>query len=270
MMKTTTITMAILVGLNSNVFAFNGGNESRAQRILEGALSGALEREMAHQMGDLKSQFSNNWGNTVKAANGTYTEKYKIYGPRNPITGKRTWTWGYRPAVKYTQKNHGEWTRGWVRLENARDELDVKFRNFRKTPGKKEIRFQVMARGLFRGQAEFRSYSHGVKLASVTAKGRARCTIYLNVRVYIYNNGTRMGWEVENADIKYSDVVMDRVGHAGGTTARLLGDAFTGAVKQWIPENERDAIAKAKLAVSNSIKGNQRIKSDLAKVISMF
>ena len=28
------------------------------------------------------------------------TEKYKIYGPRNPITGKRTWTWGYRPRYR--------------------------------------------------------------------------------------------------------------------------------------------------------------------------
>ena len=28
------------------------------------------------------------------------TEKYKIYGPRNPFTGKRTWTYGYRPKFK--------------------------------------------------------------------------------------------------------------------------------------------------------------------------
>ncbi len=269
-MKTTMLTMTMLIGLAGQAFAGTGNNESRAQRVLEGAFSGAVERELIQNLGNLKSEFSNNWGNTIKTPNGTTTEKYKIYGPRNPLTGKRTWTWGYRPAVKYAQKNHGQWTKGWVRLENARDEFDIKFRNFRKTSGKKEIRFQIFARGMFRGQAEYRSYSHGAKLVSVTANGRARCNIYLNMRVYIYNNGTRIGWEVESADIKYSDVVLDKIGKAGGTTARLLGDAFTGAVKQWFPQKERDAIAKAKQAVSKSIKGNQRIKSDLAKIMKMF
>lgn len=28
------------------------------------------------------------------------TERYKIYGPVNPFTGKRTWTYGYRPKFK--------------------------------------------------------------------------------------------------------------------------------------------------------------------------
>lgn len=28
------------------------------------------------------------------------TERYKIYGPRNPFTGKRTWTYGYRPKFE--------------------------------------------------------------------------------------------------------------------------------------------------------------------------
>ena len=28
------------------------------------------------------------------------TERYKIYGPVNPLTGKRTWTWGWRPRMK--------------------------------------------------------------------------------------------------------------------------------------------------------------------------
>lgn len=268
-MKTTALTLFLILG-TSSVFAAPPVNDSRASRTLQGAMSGAVERELAQQLRDLKSDFSSNWNKTVKVAVGTTTERYKIYGPRNPFTGKRTWTWGYRPAVKYADKPHGEWSRGWVRLENVRDEFDVKFRDFRKTSGKKEIRFQIFARAMFRGQAEFRSYSHGRRLASVTANGRARCNIYLNMRVYIYDNGKRMGWEVESADIKYSDVVMDRVGHAGGMTARLLGDAFTGAVKQWFPQKERDAIQKAKTAISNAIKGNQRIKSDLAKVISML
>ena len=79
----------------------------------------------------------------VKAAAGTTTEKYKIYGPRNPFTGGRTWIWGYRPAIRYEEKNHGEWSRVWVRMENAADELDVKIRSFRKTAGKPELRFQI-------------------------------------------------------------------------------------------------------------------------------
>ncbi|MEW4530125.1 hypothetical protein [Maioricimonas sp. JC845] len=35
---------------------------------------------------------------TVRVPDGT--ERYKIYGPRNPFTGKRTWTYGYRPKFK--------------------------------------------------------------------------------------------------------------------------------------------------------------------------
>lgn len=32
------------------------------------------------------------------------TERYKIYGPRNPFTGKRAWAWGYRPKMVLVKK----------------------------------------------------------------------------------------------------------------------------------------------------------------------
>lgn len=252
---TTTVILSILF-TNSTLLAQN------PQWAIEGALSGITERAMLRELSNLgRVQSSNNWGNQIKMVTGTKTERYKIKGPFG------SWTWGYRPAKVYSKKNHGGWTRSWVQLDNARDTLDVKIRNFRKTHGRAEIRFQIYATCRFRGQVEYRLYSHGAKLTQVTVNGRARGHIYLNMVVWTTNNGQRIHWRAENADMKYSEVVADRVGRFGGTTAKFLGDGMTGAVRQWFPQKERDALAKAKKAVYDSISGSVDIRRQLARAM---
>ncbi|MDM4019333.1 hypothetical protein [Roseiconus lacunae] len=240
---------------------FDAASRGRTEQYLEGAMSGVLERALLIELSKLPPvQSSNNWGKQVNVACGTTTERYKIKGPFG------SWTWGYRPAVKYCKKNHGEWTKSWVRVENARDSLDVKFRDVRKTASD-EIRFQIYASCMFRGQAEFRAYSHGAQLVSVTANGRARGHVYIDMRVRVDFQAGRISYDVTGADIKYSDVVMDRVGHFGGTTAKLLGDAFTGAVRQWFPDKEREALQSAKDAIIRSIRGDIDLRNALANAV---
>jgi len=224
------------------------------EQILEGALSGAVERALYFELRDLRSEFSNNWGNKISV-----------------WTGKTKVVWqGIRSRVERIndELDHGLWTRGWVRIENAADELDVKFRNFRKTPGKLQLRFQIYVRAMFRGQIEARQYNHGVGLWRATSNGRARGHIFLNMRVHI--DGTELRWEAENVDIKYSDVAVDRVGHVGGEAARVVGNAFTGAIKKWFADKEREAVSKAKRAVDQAIRGSRPIRNDLARVIKML
>ena len=114
------------------------------------------------------------------------------------------------------------------------------------------------------GHPEQGSLVDGLSPAT-TANGRARCHMYLDMHVFI--RGTKLHWEVEKANIKYSDVVVDRVGHVGGETVKILGDAFTKAVKQWFPKKERQAIEKAKSAVTKTLKGSENIRSKIAQVI---
>lgn len=257
-LQITTMMLAAVATLFGFDFCVDNAQAARPEQILEGAMSGAVERFLYYELRDLNSQSSNNWDNKIRV----WTGKTKVV-----FQGINS-----RVVRIYDHKNHGVWTRSSVKMENARDQLDVKFRNFHKTPGKSELRFQIYVRAMFRGQVEARHYNRGVRLWSATVKGRAKGHIYLNMKVYIYKqgNGYRLGWKAENADIKYSDVVTDRVGHAGGYTARVIGDAFTGAIKQWFPKKEREAIAKARKAVSKAISSNIQIRNDLARVIRMI
>ncbi len=134
-------------------------------------------------------------------------------------------------------------------------------------PGRLEIRFKVYVRGYFRAAAEGRQYKMGVQLWGLDAEGRARAHLYMHMRAYIHDNGSRLGWDVMRADFKYSDVTVDQVGRLGETGPRLLGDTITGAIEQWFPQVEREAVARVEKAVQNTFSGSRRLRSDVARVI---
>ncbi|GAB4146853.1 MAG: hypothetical protein Tsb009_19720 [Planctomycetaceae bacterium] len=85
-------------------------NIEKFQRNAPGVARGAIKRTILRAFKDRGRNFKigkigvkaglatyRRWY-TVKVPDGT--ERYKIYGPRNPFTGKRTWTYGYRPKYK--------------------------------------------------------------------------------------------------------------------------------------------------------------------------
>lgn len=232
---------------------FARSRQVSSERLLEGAVSGPVEAALIQELGGLQSDFSNSWGHQARIWRGQT---------------KVVWQGIHSHVEKiYENVNDGTWSRGWVRIENARDTMDVKFRNFRATPGKLEVRFDIYATCQFRGNVEGRQYKHGVQLWGLDAGGRARGHIYCTVRVYIHGNGTRLGWDVENVDIKYSNVEVDRIGAIGGYAARVLGDAFTGAIDKWFADKKREAIDKAKSAVSRSFGGSIEIRNAIAQMI---
>lgn len=231
------------------------GSTAQAQRpeqYLEGAFSGAVRTGLRAELAKVgRVETTDGWGNKERI----WTGKTKVV-----FQGIKS-----RVEKIYDTVDHGKWKKGWVEL-NA-NTFDVEFRNFKKTPGKMEVRFQVIARGEFRGQFEYRHYDRGIKLVSLTANGRARATAVIDMRVYLFEQGKKVGWETEAVDFKYSDVVMDKVGHFGGETAKILGDAFTGAVRQWFPQKERDAVSQVKSAITTALKGDVKVRNDVAGLI---
>jgi hypothetical protein len=220
--------------------------------LLEGGFSGAVRRELRAELDKLgRVEWTKSWGHTAEVWTGKTTVEFQ--GINSKI-------------VKIMERvNDGEWYKAWV--DPQEQTFDIEFFNFRKTPGKQEVRFHFDVKCQMRGQAEYRKYKSGVKLISVTGKGRATLRAHVDMRVYLFENGTRLGWETTAVDFKYSDVVLEKIGAVGGKTAELLGDAFTAGVKQWFPEKEREARAAVRTSISNALKGSQPIRNDVAKMI---
>lgn len=224
------------------------------QRQVEAALSGVVRDAIVREIGGMKAEFSDGWGHQARV----WTGKTKVVFQ------------GIKSKVEkiYDTVNDGQWKKGWARLENARNEFDFQVRNFRKTPGFKEIKFQIYVRAYMRAGGQVRAYKNGIKLYDVDGSGRARVHLTIDMKVYLSNKGTRINWEAENVDFKYSDVVVDKVGVLGGESARLLGDAVKKAITQWFPQKERDAIAKAKNAVYGALSGSAKLRSELTQIIN--
>lgn len=224
------------------------------KEILEGSFSGGVRKALRTELGKLgRVEWSQSWGHTAEVWTGK--TKVEFQGINSKI-------------VKILERvNDGEWQKAWVDPQEGT--FDIDFSNFRKTPGKLEVRFHFDASCQMRGQAEFRKYKAGAQLISVTGKGRATLHAHVDMRVYLFeqDNKTRVGWETEKVDFKYSDVVLEKVGAVGGETAKLMGDGFQAAVKQWFPDREKDARAAARTAIGDALSGSLEIRNDVAKMI---
>jgi hypothetical protein len=231
-----------------------------AEAILEGAFSGALRAAILQDFSaEPPTEFSNNWGNqiTVRTPDGGHWEWEGL---------RSHWVTHYRED----HFNHGLWTRGWVRIENAPQETVLNVSDFRTVPGHFDISFAVFVRTLFRGHVEAREYNHGVELLGVDSDMRAVGKMTLRVRVYLYQDATRLGWDVIAADLNYSDVTVDRIGAVSGYAAKLLGDAATGTINQFFSAKRDKTINQAKAAVSSTLSGSLPIRDDVARVIRML
>ena len=249
-----------VVATSALVTLCNSSWGQNTERQLAGALSGIVESALIENLGHLRTEVSDNWGNTAKVWTGE--TKVVFQGVKSHV------------EKIYTNKNHGLWKRSWVELENSRDNLDLKIRRFKRT-GKTEITFQIYVTAKIRGKLEARAYNHGVRLASGTFNGRADGEITVDCRCGLYKEGDKLILRnrVENASIKYSNVVLDRAGVFGGYSARVLGDAFTWAVDKWLAEKKQSAIGKAKLAVRKALGKERPMKeperTQLLKIIKV-
>lgn len=247
-MRTFTLTTLTLFAATATVTA------QTPQQILEGAFSGGVRKALQAELGKLgRVEWSESWGHTAEVWTGK--TKVQFQGINSKV-------------IKILERvNDGEWKKAWV--DPQEQSFDIDFSKFRKTAGKMEVKFHFDAHCQMRGQAEFRKYKAGAQLISVTGKGRATLHAHVDMRVYLFeqDSKTRLGWETEAVDFKYSDVTLEKVGAFGGETARLMGDAFQAAVNQWFPDKERDARAAARQAIGDALNGSLEIRNDVAKMI---
>jgi hypothetical protein len=73
---------------------------------------------------------------------------------------------------------------------------------------------------------------------------------------------------IAKAECSYDNMVVEHVAGVGGTTARLLGEAIRGGLKQWHPSIERNLMAKLNAAVTKA--GDSReVRISLGKLIKL-
>ncbi|QDV43890.1 hypothetical protein Enr13x_37500 [Stieleria neptunia] len=216
---------------------------------LMGALSGVLDRAFTLQASEMGTYHDDsNWGKRashyVDVVKGIGTEPYWIrVGPLKTL--------GYRPKPIYHRVPHSMWSRGWVRAEIPRRNIDVDLYNLRVGP--RFIEVDVRVKATLRGEAHVKQYSHGVQLLDVTAHGRADAFLNFTMRLTLAPSGFSVSAEVKNLTLKHDNFVVDRVGYFGGTTAKLLGDALLETTNRVKPELMRDAYRDAKKSIIKAL-----------------
>jgi len=215
---------------------------------LQGAISGVLERVLIEELGGMKVDFEDSWGHTAKI-----------------WTGDTKVVWeGIRSRVEkiYSVQPDGLWQRGWVRLENARDNLDLKIRDARTSNCR--LTFEVLFKSPVRAEVEVRQYRAGRKLYDVTAHGRGVARASLDIFAELHSEGgkTYLRYGVSKADMDFDNIVLDRVGYLAGYTARSLGDALTRVFR----EKKEEKIREFESRVVQQIKQSVEMRGLLAKL----
>lgn len=225
-------TSAQIISANDDVIISQSPLSFNPAQGLEGALSGAIERYVENSLTGLPVPFSNNWGNRIRVQTGveTYTERV--------CRGSGIFRTCYnepRTRRKYSQKNHGLWSRGTASLS---DDLNIRIYNVRRNGTR--ITFNTIVSGLVRTNPEFRAYNHGVGLGTARVSARARMKAYMNTTIDISFRDGKIHWNVSTTsnDIRLEDFYLERVGRIGGYSAELLGDLAKGGIRNWIRKNK--------------------------------
>ncbi|AFY54235.1 hypothetical protein Riv7116_1686 [Rivularia sp. PCC 7116] len=199
----------------------------RPEQIVEGALSGAIERYVERQLGSEQFPHSNNWGNKIRIKSGVKVVKVRKC---RRVLGQKICHYEPQTRAVYKKVNHGLWSKGWVRLE---DDLNIKLGNFSFRGNK--LRFRAVVSGLLRNNTDFKAYNHGVFLGSTRVKGRARVKTTVNMEISFSQHGRSLKWRVRStgATIKLEDVYVDRISRISGYSAKVIGDTVHGAFRYW-------------------------------------
>jgi hypothetical protein len=203
-------------------------SRSAALDAIEGSVSRLAKSYLLKSVGTYPTTGNDNWGNQIEK---------KIW---NVAKFKHEWI----------RKNHGLWTKWSVALDNPRDNLQIEVRDA-KIASKNTLSFQVYLRTRVRGQFDAQSWSWGVKLASAKFAARADVKLWVNVSVTITPTGpTSINIKSSsNADIKYENLVFDKVGAFGGGTAQLLGKAVESAFRGWFSSKYQAIRSDASAAI---------------------
>ncbi|KST62670.1 hypothetical protein [Mastigocoleus testarum] len=234
----------------------------RPEQIIEGALSGAIERYVERKLDSEQVNFNQNWGNQISVRSGAKVIKVKKC--KKVFRGKVCY-WEPQTRATYKKVNHGLWSKGWVRFE---DNLNVNLRNFYFSGNK--LRFQAIISGLLRNKTDVRAYNHGVKLGSTRVSGRARIKTTVNIEVSFSRNGRNLSWRTRStgANIKLQDVYFDRVSRIGGYSAKVIGDATHGAFRYWFTKKYNSVRRDVVQSVVQAAARDQEVKIAYPKLVN--
>ncbi len=253
------VALLMLLSLGQQPFVGSSPPDFQPDKILARAFSGAATEALVEALNGPPYTFGSNWGNqiTTRTADG----------------GRWVWEGAkshFETHYREDNRNDGVWTRGSISLEDPAHEMIVNFSDFKATPRLLEVSFQIYARAMLRAQAEARSYRYGVELGAISTGARAVVSVNLTLRVYLYDNATRLGWQVVAPDLSYSDVTLDKLGYMGGEAAKVLGDAITGSIKQFFSSQRAKMLANIQNRISAKLNGSLPIRNDLAMLIRIM
>lgn len=251
------------------VAVFTPARPAKANRQLEGAISGAAERYLESTFGSEAVPYSKDWGKTARKRIGAKVVKVrkskkvaiKIAGRK---VGERTvHYWEPQTRSVYKNVNHGTWMRGTVGLGN---DLNINIRNLRFVNN--TLRFRVEAYANIRGSLEARVYTYDRRLGSTRIRGRGRVRILIDMSVSFRRVGNQIQWKTkaDSSNVKIVSLTVDRVSHFGGATARLIGDAAHGMFRYWATKKYNNMRRRAASAVAKAVARDGRVKLAYGKL----
>jgi len=234
---------AILEALSS------GARASYTLATVQGALNGLAKQYIIKHLGTYPMSDSNNWGNQLEK---------KIW---NPIKFKH----------EKIHKNHGLWTKWDIALDSPSDNLFFEVRSLR-IKSKDTIAFQAYVRARARGKFEAEEWSWGQKLGSARFEARVDVKVWVDIEVTITPlAGTtfRISSTSPSADIKYENLVFDKVGKFGGATAELLGRVIESAFRGWFSKKYQAIRDDARTALRQACVKERDIYIPIKRVLGI-
>jgi len=201
---------------------------------------------------------SHNWGHQEMAPIGLKWEKKGVL---------------LKPEVMRALRNDGMWRKVEVVAFDPLNKLEVRIREIA-MPEQGRLTFDMEVHLPVRVKFEQQLWQNGKRLYS--GETRARAWVILKLKCeslsrFEKKQGTLlpdlvMRLRVMEAKLSYYDFVVEHTAGVGGDFAKIFGEAIHDMLKRWVPELERDLLAKANAAIVKA--GDTReIRVSLSKLL---
>lgn len=172
--------------------------------------------------------------------------------------------WGHRRKTPFGRKKDGLWKRFSVKPEDPQNRVDFKITKIeRKSTDTAYIEARLSV--YLRGKAEAEYWVLDVKAGAVDARARATMITTVGFDVKLQGDLAKAEFSLEPAvtksEVEIKDFVLDNLGAIGGTTAKVLGDAFTKLGEDRIKEAKNEMAEEVKESLQKSAeKADLRVK----------
>ncbi len=161
----------------------------------------------------------------------------------------------FRPKIYKTPRNHGTWKKYRLLGDNLKDTLLLDIRKV-KFSEPLTMRFTIYLSFDARAEYYHHVWNSGVRLYAGSVKAKFRAKAYLDC-VATAKLAKGKSWvpdavfraKVTRAHLTYDNLDVYHVPGIGGSAARIIGEAFHGALKQWHPSVERNLLARGNAAI---------------------